>query len=58
MKQQNIQMPLKIYRTLFHYFIAEEKTEENEKEIKRWIEEKAEKMNERVLYQKNIMKKG
>lgn len=56
MKQRNIQIPIEIYRKIFEYFIAEERTEENEKEIKKWIEEKAEKMQEHEQYTKRKMK--
>ena len=56
MKQRNIQIPIEIYRKIFEYFIAEERSEENEKEIKKWIEEKAEKMQEHEQYTKRKMK--
>lgn len=45
-------MPIEIYRKIFEYFIATERTEENEKIIKRWVEEKAEKMNKHEQYTK------
>ena len=56
MKQRNIQIPIEKKRKIFEYFIAEERSEENEKEIKRWIEEKAEKMQEHEQYTKRKMK--